>query len=253
MNHRTIPHGPILTLMLKILVPLILAVIPISTVHAQFIMEDEPYTITPEGDYTIVFQAMPFKLIAPEGQDLYFWRIPPTLEVQSSLDTLVITSAPAGTYQVSVTMVKADWEAHKLKQTEASIKFSVGTPPPPDNPDDSKYKFVSHAKQWSQDMTDGAAFKKAIATNFISVAKSIDDGTIKSVNESQQKLSTLNRAAVTGTTAIGEWTVFFQKWQDYATELNNKTGEEQLRNVASDYAIAYRETAEGLTISRSKK
>ena len=49
-----------------------------------------------------------------------------------------------------------------------------------------------------------------------------------------------------GSTAIGEWTVFFQNWQDHATMLNRETGEKQLRNVPSDYAIAYRETAEGL-------
>lgn len=201
--------------------------------------------ITPEGDFTIHFKDEA-TLTAPEGGDLYFWQIPPGLVNKSTQTNQVTLSGTAGRYQISVSVITAQWDSKKFDQRNMSLSFvlegSDPTPGPTPNPGpDLKYGF--DARSWSASMTEGAKFKTAIADNFDAVAASIAAGAIKTVAESQQDLASRNRQTVQGTVAIGEWTQFFQKWQDLATSLNQS---KKLRNLPQDYAEAYRETAKGL-------
>lgn len=199
--------------------------------------------ITPEGDYTIHFKDEA-TLTAPEGGDLYFWQIPPGLVNKSTQPNQVILSGANGRYQISVSVITAQWDVKKFDQRNMSLSFVLNDPGPGPEPDPGpELKYGFDAKSWTRTMTEGAKYKSAIADNFDAVAAAIAAGAIKTVQESQQDLSSRNRAAVQGTVAIGEWTQFFQKWQDLATQLNQS---KKLRNLPEDYAEAYRETAKGL-------
>jgi hypothetical protein len=93
-----------------------------------------PAGLTVDGKYTLVVTEMPFKVLAPAGADLYFWRVPPGWAVTDNGDSLTVTAAPAGAAPVGLQTVTIDWTNHKTLKGNYSLSVAVGGTPPPQPP-----------------------------------------------------------------------------------------------------------------------
>jgi hypothetical protein len=93
-----------------------------------------PAGLTVDGKYTLTVTEMPFRVLAPTGADLYFWRVPAGWTVADNGDSLTVTAAPAGAATVGLQTVTIDWTNHKTLRGNYSLSVAVGGTPPPQPP-----------------------------------------------------------------------------------------------------------------------
>lgn len=86
------------------------------------------------GDYTLVVTKLPFKVVAPGGADLYFWRVPATWTATDDGATLTVDRAADGTATVGLQTVTIDWAAKKTLKRSHTLSVTVGSPAPPPPP-----------------------------------------------------------------------------------------------------------------------
>jgi hypothetical protein len=90
--------------------------------------------LTVDGKYTLTVTEMPFRVLAPTGADLYFWRVPPGWTVSDNRDSLTVKAAPAGTAEVGLQTVTFDLVGKKTINSNYSLSVAVGGTPPPQPP-----------------------------------------------------------------------------------------------------------------------
>jgi hypothetical protein len=90
--------------------------------------------LTVDGKYTLVVTELPFKVLAPAGADLYFWRVPAAWTAADDGATLAVTAAPAGAATVGLQTVTIDWAGKKTVRGNYSLSVAVGGTPPPQPP-----------------------------------------------------------------------------------------------------------------------
>jgi hypothetical protein len=93
-----------------------------------------PPGLTVDGKYTLTVTEMPFKVLAPAGADLYFWRVPSAWTAADDGATLTVTAAPAGAATVGLQTVTIDWAGKKTLKGNYSLAVAVGGTPPPQPP-----------------------------------------------------------------------------------------------------------------------
>jgi hypothetical protein len=93
-----------------------------------------PAALTVDGKYTLTVTEMPFRVVAPAGADLYFWRVPVGWTVSDNGDSLTVTAAPAGAATVGLQTVTIDWAGKKTVRGNYSLSVAVGGTPPPQPP-----------------------------------------------------------------------------------------------------------------------
>ncbi len=80
----------------------------------------------------VLVTALPFKIIAPPGADLYSWTFPNGVTaVESEENVLEVTAAPKGEMVVSVRTLTVDFESKKKIKTSGKIAIVVGEVVPP--------------------------------------------------------------------------------------------------------------------------
>lgn len=82
--------------------------------------------LTVDGEVMIVVTKLPFKVIAPEFADLYFWRLPSTWDGVDDKGILVVTKAPEGKGTVSLQTLVTDWEKKQNVTKSYSLAINVG-------------------------------------------------------------------------------------------------------------------------------
>jgi hypothetical protein len=90
--------------------------------------------LTVDGKYTLVVTELPFKVLAPAGADLYFWRVPAGWTVSDNGDSLTVMAAPAGAATVGLQTATIDWAGKKTVRGNYSLAVAVGGTPPPQPP-----------------------------------------------------------------------------------------------------------------------
>jgi hypothetical protein len=90
--------------------------------------------LTVDGKYTLTVTEMPFRVLAPTGADLYFWRVPAAWTAADDGATLTVTAAPAGAATVGLQTVTIDWAGKKTVRGNYSLSVAVGGTPPPQPP-----------------------------------------------------------------------------------------------------------------------
>lgn len=109
---------------------------PISTVKTV-----KSAQLKVEGDTLTVVKALPFRVRAPEGADLYDWTVPESVKAFPEDNTLTVTSAPKGTFVVRVRCTTIDFEKKKINKELGEVEINYGgvipgpQPPTPPNPD----------------------------------------------------------------------------------------------------------------------
>lgn len=170
-----------------------------------------------------------------------------------------VFTGPPGQYSVRLTMFGKDTGFNSATGT-----VTIGTPTPPVPPTpptppgppvppvpipDGKYglgpvSFNVASTQVPADFRKYAStVNNSLADNFESVAAAIAAGSFTTADAANKELAGKNRFTLSDPAALNAWMPFFNAWTAKVTDLN-KAG--KLPNIASEYAVAYKETAVGL-------
>lgn len=87
-----------------------------------------------EGDIVTVVRSFPCLVTTTPDASVYIWTVPNGVKYNKSQNILTITSAPAGTYKISVQALFVDFDKKKVIPDEGEITIVVGGPEPTPGP-----------------------------------------------------------------------------------------------------------------------
>jgi len=168
-----------------------------------------------------------------------------------------VFTGPPGQYSVRLTLFSKD---KGFTSNTGTVTIGSPTPPPPPPPPpgppvppvtipEGKYglgplSFQVVSTQVPADYRKYAStVSNSLADNFESVASAIAAGSFTTPDAANKELAGKNRFTLSDPAALNAWMPFFNAWTAKVTDLN-KAG--TLPNMASEYAVAYKETAAGL-------
>jgi hypothetical protein len=219
-------------------------------VHAQIDCPDE------------VADHAPIVARATETASIYLWEIrEPAQRLLVADGQEIHIWAPPGRYTIKLTAISIDWESKHVAYREYRHALTVqgetpGPDPDPDPPDPlpkGRFGFAPVAVQAAREIAKPARAKwREVAENYEAVAAGIAAGSWRTPTEALTELSGRNQFTLREVRE--DWMPWALAWKEHADALNTPPEDrpaelrdfDQLRNLASDYADAFNETAVGL-------